>query len=107
MVKDAKNLLLAGVGAAALTYDKATEAISQLVDRGKLTLEEGKELSEELRRDACVKVNETKESVMEKAANIKPLSKEDLIITLREMNYATKADIIELKRMIEEIKEKI
>ena len=42
MVSDAKNIFMAGVGAAALTYDKATEVISQLVEWGKLTLEEGR-----------------------------------------------------------------
>ena len=56
MVSDAKNIFLAGVGAAALTYEKATDVISQLVERGKLTLEEGKELSEELKRDVKVQL---------------------------------------------------
>lgn len=107
MVDDAKNIFLAGVGAAALTYDKAVDVISQLVERGKLTLEEGKELSEELSRDAKNKANDVKESITEKANNIKPLTKEELNDTLNEKNYATKADILELKRIIEKLEEKI
>ena len=73
MVSDAKNVFLAGVGAAALTYEKATDVISQLVERGKLTLEEGKELSEELKRDVKSTANGAKESMLEKVNNIKPL----------------------------------
>ena len=64
MVSDAKNIFLAGVGAAALTYEKATEVISQLVERGKLTLEEGRELSEELKRDVKNTANDAKESML-------------------------------------------
>lgn len=77
MVSDAKNIFLAGVGAAALTYEKATEVISQLVERGKLTLEEGRELSEELKRDVKNTANDAKESMLEKVNNIKPLTKEE------------------------------
>ena len=106
MVSDAKNIFLAGVGAAALTYEKATEVISQLVERGKLTLEEGRELSEEL-RDVKSTANGAKESMLEKVNNIKPLTKEELNDILEEKNYATKADVLELKRIIERLEEKI
>lgn len=107
MVSDAKNIFLAGVGAAALTYEKATDVISQLVERGKLTLEEGKELSEELKRDVKSTANGAKESMLEKVNNIKPLTKEELGYILEEKNYATKADVLELKRIIEKLEEKI
>ena len=104
MVSDAKNVFLAGVGAAALTYEKATDVISQLVERGKLTLEEGKELSEELKRDVKSTANGAKESMLEKVNNIKPLTKEELSDILEEKNYATKADVLELKRIVRRIK---
>lgn len=107
MVSDAKNLFLAGVGAAALTYDKATDVVSQLVERGKLTLEEGKELSEELKRDVKNTANETKESMIEKVSNIKPITKEELNDILQEKNYATKADLLEIKRILERLEKSI
>lgn len=107
MVSDAKNIFLAGVGAAALAYEKATDVISQLVERGKLTLEEGKELSEELKRDVKSTANGAKESMLEKVNNIKPLTKEELSDILEEKSYATKADVLELKRIIEKLEEKI
>ena len=44
-----KTLLLAGVGAAALTVDKSQEILKDLVDRGELTVEQGKALNQELK----------------------------------------------------------
>ena len=107
MVNDAKNLFLAGVGAAALTYDKASDVISQLVERGKLTIEDGRELSEELKRDVKTRANETKDVVVEKMGSVKPLTKEELRSVLDEMNYVTKAELLQLKRAIEKLEEKI
>ena len=55
MNNDIKNFFLAGLGSAAYTYDKATNLIDDFVQKGKLTLEEGKNLSEELKRTIKVK----------------------------------------------------
>lgn len=107
MVNDAKNLFLAGVGAAALTYEKATDVISQLVQRGKLSVDEGKELSEELKRNVKSTTTEARDTIVEKMGCIKPLTRDELISILDEMNYATKADIIQLQRIIERLEEKL
>lgn len=51
-----KKALLFGVGAVASTYEKSVEVIDELVKKGKITVEEGKELGEELKRtfnDKC------------------------------------------------------
>ncbi|MDO4805010.1 MAG: hypothetical protein Q4A32_09360 [Lachnospiraceae bacterium] len=45
-----KTLLLAGIGAAAVTVDKSQEILKDLVDRGELTVEQGKTLNQELKR---------------------------------------------------------
>ena len=55
MNNDIKNFFLAGLGSAAYTYEKATNLIDDFVQKGKLTLEEGKDLSEELKRTVKVK----------------------------------------------------
>lgn len=107
MVNDAKNLFLAGVGAAALTYEKATDVISQLVQRGKLSVDEGKELSEELKRNVKSTTTEARDTIVGKMGCIKPLTRDELISILDEMNYATKADIIQLQRIIERLEEKL
>ena len=107
MVNDAKNLFLAGVGAAALTYEKASDVIYQLVQRGKLTVEEGKDISEELKRDMKNTVDKAKDSVAEAVNNVKPVTMDDLKELLNDMNYATKADIVQLQRAIEKLSEKM
>lgn len=106
MVNDAKKIFLAGVGAAAMTYEKASEVVSSLVEKGKITVDEGKELSEELKRDVRKSTDEVKEKVAETIENMKPLTKDDLRQVLEEMNYASKSDILELKRRIEALEEK-
>ena len=45
-----KKLLLASVGAVALTAEKADELVGTLVEKGELTVEQGKELNKELKR---------------------------------------------------------
>lgn len=67
MVNDLKNILLAGLGSAAYTYEKAEKFVGDMVKKGKLTLDEGKELSEELKRN-----------MINKADDLKPLTKEDI-----------------------------
>lgn len=107
MANEAKKILLAGVGAAALTCEKANEVISQWVEKGKLTVEDGKELAEELKRNVTEKGAEKKEAVLEKVDSLRPLTKEALKEVLEDMNYATKADFIELKRKVEVLEEKL
>ena len=97
MNNDIKNFFLAGIGSAAYTFEKATNLIDDFVQKGKLTLEEGKDLSEELKRT----VNEKKEkrnSVTKETTTILKdratlLTKEDVILILSKMNLATKDDI--------------
>lgn len=45
-----KKLLLAGIGAMAYTYEKATLAVDEMVKKGELTVAQGRELNEELKR---------------------------------------------------------
>ncbi len=56
-----KKVLLAGVGAAALTVEKSTELVDTLVEKGEITVEKGKALNEELKH----KVEEKKEEKTE------------------------------------------
>lgn len=47
-----RKLVLAGVGAVAVTIEKSTEIIDDLVAKGEITVEQGKALNEELKRKA-------------------------------------------------------
>jgi len=53
-----KKVFLAGVGAVATTAETAKEVIDDLVSKGELTMEQGKVLNEELRRNAKQKVKQ-------------------------------------------------
>ncbi len=53
-----KKIFLAGVGAAATTAEAAKDLVDQLVAKGELTVEQGKVLNEELRRNIKEKVSD-------------------------------------------------
>ena len=94
MSNEAKKIFLAGLGTAAITWEKAGEVISDLIEKGRLSVDEGKELSQELKRNITDKGTETKDNVLQKIDDIRPLTKEGLSEILGEKNYATKADIL-------------
>ena len=62
-----KTFFLAGVGAVALTAEKSQEIIADLVKKGELTVEQGKDLNKDLQRSF-------KESMDKKGVNIDELS---------------------------------
>lgn len=67
-----RTLLLAGVGAAALTVDKSQEILKDLVDRGELTVEQGKALNQELK-------HRMRETAAEKKADAPKKNVSDII----------------------------
>lgn len=85
-----KKLLLAGIGAVAVTAEKSQEVLDDLVERGEITVEQGKALNQELKHTIKENVSskkEDKEPCKEEAggeekpdldAFIKSLSPEDL-----------------------------
>ncbi|MFD3155331.1 phasin family protein [Haloimpatiens sp. FM7330] len=103
MKKEFKSILLAGIGSAAYTYEKASSLVDNLVEKGKLTLDEGKELSEELKRNIKSKT----EVVKNKAEDIKPVTKQDIAELLNEMNFASNDEVTSLKQRIINLEEKI
>ena len=95
MISDLKNLFLAGIGSAAYTYEKAANLIDDMVTKGKLTINEGKELSEELKRN-----------VKNKTEQYKPLTKEDMTELLSGMNFASKYDLQSINERLNKLEEK-
>lgn len=96
MVNQLKNALLAGLGSAAYTYEKASKVIDEMVVKGKLTLEEGKELSQEL-----------KKNITEKGEKIRPVTKDDIADILKSTNFATKDEITDIKNRLAKLEEKL
>ena len=70
-----KKLVLMGIGAAALTAEKSQQIVDELVKRGEITVEQGKELNQELKRnvkksfDDIAAETEVKKAEVEKEAD--------------------------------------
>lgn len=96
MISELKKLFLASIGSAAYTYEKASKLIDEMVQKGKITVDEGKQLSEELKRNVINKKNQ-----------MKPLTKDELISTLNNSNFASKEDISSINERLTKLEEKI
>lgn len=95
-----KKILLAGLGSIAYTYEKSSTFVEELVQKGKLTVDEGKELSQELKRNFKDKSDEISNKIM-------PLTKEDLKSVLEEMDFVTLSDFNELKEKVNKLEAKV
>ena len=70
-----KNVILASIGAAALTVEKSSEVVDTLVKKGELTVEQGKAVNQELKHKAEEAKTEKKETSIEDL--VKSLSEEE------------------------------
>lgn len=91
MFEKLKDLLLAGVGGAAISVEKADEVVTNLVKKGKLTVDEGKDFSEELIKKA------------KGSTGIGKINQEELQATLIELNFAQQQDIDVLETQIQSL----
>lgn len=91
MMEQLKKMLLAGIGSAAFTYEKASGFINEMVEKGKLTVDEGKELSEDLKKSI--------------KNDFIPLTKGDIKSLFEEMNFATKEDLYDIKERLNRIED--
>lgn len=101
MMEEFKKVLFLGVGAASMTYDKSVEIINNMVSLGKITLEEGKQLSDELKRDFKDKAA----TVTEK--NKKYLTKEDVLKVIAEYDLISRNEFNLLKERVVALEEEI
>lgn len=86
-----KNILLAGIGTVAYTYEKGLEIVDDLVKKGQLTVSQAKDLNEELKRK--YDVNNSNQNI----------TLDDLKTYIQTLNLATKDDIEMLKERIEKL----
>lgn len=63
-----KKIILMGIGAAAMTAEKSQQIVDELVKKGELTVEQGKELNQELKRNVKKSIDEAAASAKEKEA---------------------------------------
>ena len=90
-----KNIILAGIGSMAQTYEKAEGIITDMVAKGELTIKQGKELNEELK----INLNNKKEN-----ESITPDKLKEII---SELNLATKSELDNINKRLEQLEEKI
>lgn len=92
-----KRIFLAGVGAIAVTAEKSQQMVDELVKKGELTVEQGKVLNEELRRDVSDKVKDAvaniqgPEPVEKIAQRVDSMSTEERALLLEKLMAAEKA----------------
>nr|WP_317283765.1 hypothetical protein [uncultured Sellimonas sp.] len=91
-----KKIMLAGIGAVAVTAEKSKDLLDEMVKKGELTVEQGKVLNEELKHNIRKTV---KENVN---VSIKPNSPEELQEMLGKM---TPEQIAQLKETIQKMEE--
>lgn len=63
MTEGIRKLILAGIGAGAATYEKASQVVDDLVKKGEVTVEQGKSLNQELRHNMKGTYDRTKDAV--------------------------------------------
>ncbi|XME03317.1 phasin family protein [Lachnospiraceae bacterium C1.1] len=84
-----KKIILAGIGAVAITADKTTEVVDELVKRGEITVEQGKALNNELKHSVKSAATAGKKDFEGFVGN---LSKEDLEALKNEIRKAEEAE---------------
>lgn len=90
-MEELKKVLLAGIGLTSMTLEKADAFVKELVEKGRLTVNEGKELQSELKRRS---EDEAKEFLTDLDRKTKPIQ------------YATKEDVSRLEGKIDALLKK-
>lgn len=70
-----KDIFLAGVGVMALGGEKAKEVVDSLIEKGELTVEQGKEINQELTHKATQTATAARDELLKK--HIESLSEEE------------------------------
>ena len=77
-MNDLKKVLSAGIGLTAMTVDKADSFVKELVEKGRLTVEEGKELEQELKRQSKEEAQEFLAKLDAKKSSVEYATKDDV-----------------------------
>ena len=77
-MNDLKKVLLAGIGLTPMTVDKADSFVKELVEKGRLTVEEGKELEQELKRQSKEEAQEFLAKLDAKKSSVEYATKDDV-----------------------------
>ena len=99
-----KNIFLAGIGAMAYTGEKGKEIIDQLVSKGEITLDQGRELNEELQRKAGEATSNIREGALEaRMRMMTPEERDQFVATATKIAAEQNAQAAEVEAEVEEI----
>lgn len=94
-----QNIFLAGVGALSIGGEKAKEVIDDLVERGQVTVDEGRKMNEQLKHKAAEGASKVREESIR--AYVRSLSPEERVAfaeqmaqIAREMEHADDDDVV-------------
>ena len=79
-----KKIFLAGIGAVAVTAEKSKDLLDEMVEKGELTVEQGKVLNEELKHNVKKKVNALKPASAEELSDLLDKMTPEQIAALKE-----------------------
>lgn len=96
---EVKNLLLAGLGAVAMTAEKSAALVEELVKKGELTVAQGRVLNEELKHDLHKKGEEVTDTLSRKGY----LTVQTVLDSLETMSRDERAAV---RRKLEEMEKK-
>lgn len=92
-----KKVFMTGIGAVALTVEKAGEIIDELVRKGEITFEQGKEMAKEYKD----KFSEYKDKFSEYKAEFDVKMESKVKETMRSMNLVTKDEMQALLKRVD------
>ena len=100
-----KKIMLAGIGAIAVTAEKSKEIVDALVAQGELTVNQGKVLNAELRRTVEENVAKTDEEIKAEAAEAEEAAAEEPAApsTIDQIQNMTAEQIAELRAKLDEM----
>ena len=91
-----KDIFLAGVGALAITGEKAKEVVDTLIEKGSITVEQGKDINQELQHKASQTISKVREEAV--AQTLKTMTPEE-----REEFAATVARLVAESKVASEV----
>ncbi|MCR4430773.1 MAG: phasin family protein [Tepidanaerobacteraceae bacterium] len=91
-----KELLYAGIGLATLTKEKAEEIVTELIKKGELSKDDGKDALNNLMIRMQEEKDKLKQRIQEQVEN-----------AISSMNIVRKSDLDELKKRLEILEEKV
>ena len=98
-----KKFLLMGIGAAAVTVEKSQQVVDELVKKGELTVEQGKELNQELKRN----VKKSMDEVAKASEEAETAAEEKTVDFEQKIAGMTAEELEKLKAFISKAEESI